>query len=320
MIGPNPEPHFIEAFESPIPDLHFIEKREAPAATLDPLLADIFSASESDSTFAPSIKTPKPKPIFTDARKLDNSRDWDNVKIAKPPQEELIALTTTTTTTTTTTATTPTTSAKEEDPILMLLSENNSIPETKFEPVRREIRNKTAEESDEFLDWLQSSQTTTTTTTTTTATAKSDRSSKSNLELDPVLVWLSSKEVSKAELKVEDQPDKVAYEIHRQVEGLEKDIKENDRLLEWLAAPEDSAAKTRVKRSAGIISASHHRYAIHSPLLTEPRTHDDVDLEVHPKNPKAVHHRRVREVAAPHPRIGFGGEEPPLYNRPRFSR
>ena len=289
---------------APNPEPHFIQKREAPTPTLDPLLAEIFSAAESDSTFPPSIKTPKPKPIFTDARKLDNSRDWENVKIAKPPQEELIALTTATTTTTTTATTT---TVKDEDPILLLLSDDNSILETKSDPVRREIRNKTAEESDAFLDWLQSSETT---------TSKSDLSSMTNSELDPVLVMLSNNAVPE-ENKVEEKTDKVAYEIHQQVEGLEKDIKENDRLLEWLAAPEIVESKSRTKRSVKIFAS--HRHAIHSPLLTEPRTHDEKFLEIHPENPNSGHHRRVREVAAPHPRIGFG-EEPPLYNRPRLSR
>ena len=31
----------------------------------------------------------RPKPVFTDGTKLDNSIDWETVKIAKPPPEEL---------------------------------------------------------------------------------------------------------------------------------------------------------------------------------------------------------------------------------------
>ena len=31
----------------------------------------------------------RPKPVFTDGRKLDNSRDWETVKVAKPPPEDL---------------------------------------------------------------------------------------------------------------------------------------------------------------------------------------------------------------------------------------
>ena len=34
-------------------------------------------------------QTKRPKPVFTDGRKLDNSRDWEKVKIAKPPPEDL---------------------------------------------------------------------------------------------------------------------------------------------------------------------------------------------------------------------------------------
>ena len=29
------------------------------------------------------------KPVFTDGRKLDNSVDWETIKIAKPPPEDL---------------------------------------------------------------------------------------------------------------------------------------------------------------------------------------------------------------------------------------
>ena len=34
-------------------------------------------------------KVPKPKPAFNDGQKLDNSRDWERVKIAQPPIEDL---------------------------------------------------------------------------------------------------------------------------------------------------------------------------------------------------------------------------------------
>ena len=34
-------------------------------------------------------QTKRPKPVFTDGRKLDNSRDWEKVKVAKPPPEDL---------------------------------------------------------------------------------------------------------------------------------------------------------------------------------------------------------------------------------------
>jgi len=81
----------------------WIVKREA--GTMDPILANIFPVNiylnchlkkqatiklffiqSLESTTQLSAKTPKPKPIFTDARKLDNSRDWENVKIPKPPK------------------------------------------------------------------------------------------------------------------------------------------------------------------------------------------------------------------------------------------
>ena len=80
--------------------------------------------AESSTSGQSSIKTPKPKPIFTDARKLDNSRDWEKVKIEKPPQEELVepTLLTTTTTTTTTTA-----STVEQDPVLLMLAGKDEI-------------------------------------------------------------------------------------------------------------------------------------------------------------------------------------------------
>jgi hypothetical protein len=103
---------------------HFIGKRSAELEpTIDPLLAELLvtqKLAESSTSAQSSIKTPKPKPIFTDARKLDNSRDWEKVKIEKPPQEELVEptlLTTTTTTTTTTTA-----STVEQDPVLLMLA------------------------------------------------------------------------------------------------------------------------------------------------------------------------------------------------------
>ena len=31
----------------------------------------------------------RPKPVFTDSRKLDNSRDWEQVKIPKPSLEDM---------------------------------------------------------------------------------------------------------------------------------------------------------------------------------------------------------------------------------------
>ena len=31
----------------------------------------------------------RPKPVFNDGRKLDNSVDWETIKIARPPPEDL---------------------------------------------------------------------------------------------------------------------------------------------------------------------------------------------------------------------------------------
>ncbi|TRY70404.1 hypothetical protein TCAL_02416 [Tigriopus californicus] len=101
-------------------DVHFRNKRaiieESDTTTLDPVLKELFG-SETDTVPSPSMggidttssssstttaikslptslpssstKAPKHKPVFTDGRKLDNSRDWEAVKIAKPPIEEL---------------------------------------------------------------------------------------------------------------------------------------------------------------------------------------------------------------------------------------
>ena len=257
---------------------HLIWKRSAPIeATVDPLLAEIFATQEisvttsattmstttttttattttttmmsttatsatstTSSTLAP-LKSPKPKPIFTDARKLDNSRDWENVKIAKPPQEELVEPTTRPTTTTPTS----TSHGGGDDPILDLLSDNPVV-----DTVRREVKE---EEKDAILELLQSSS-----KTTPIAGGTSPEKKTPNIDQDPVLVLLSD---------AENPKDKVAYEIHKEVEGLERDIKESDRLLEWLSAPDTAQPPTvsRSKRSA----KSHHE--IHNPLLSEAR-------------------------------------------------
>jgi len=82
---------------------HALHKREAVASeaaevtaeaaiitqssTLDPLLVNIFGVDQPSTT---TIKVPKPKPVFNDGQKLDNSRDWEKVKVAKP--EEIITV------------------------------------------------------------------------------------------------------------------------------------------------------------------------------------------------------------------------------------
>ena len=99
---------------------HIIQKRSLES-TLDPLLANIFgvdpnpiinpsppltkttttissiATTSSMMALQPKKKTPKPKlkPIFNDGQKLDNSRDWEKVKIAQPPIEDLVIVSTT---------------------------------------------------------------------------------------------------------------------------------------------------------------------------------------------------------------------------------
>ena len=47
-------------------------------------------AKKSKPSNIPASKPVKrPKPVFTDGRKLDNSIDWETVKIARPPPEDL---------------------------------------------------------------------------------------------------------------------------------------------------------------------------------------------------------------------------------------
>lgn len=99
-------------------DIHLRYKRSLPqesdSTTMDPVLEELFGSdiatvppssfenidptSSSATTTTSSLastssssttKSPKHKPVFTDGRKLDNSRDWEAVKIAKPPIEEL---------------------------------------------------------------------------------------------------------------------------------------------------------------------------------------------------------------------------------------
>ena len=62
-------------------------------STLDPLLVNIFGV---ETTTEKSKK--KPKPAFNDGQKLDNSRDWEKVKVAKPPPEKVLVASTTSST------------------------------------------------------------------------------------------------------------------------------------------------------------------------------------------------------------------------------
>ena len=75
---------------------HIIQKRQVlesssssdlESSTLDPLLMNIFGVEQT--TTEKSVKK-KPKPAFNDGQKLDNSRDWEKVKVAKPPPEEVL--------------------------------------------------------------------------------------------------------------------------------------------------------------------------------------------------------------------------------------
>ena len=87
------------------PNINFRFKRELSDEseaekfqTPDPLLTELFKPRivlneepfvAVTSTELPKAKPIKPKPVFTDGRKLDNSRDWESVKVAKPPPEEV---------------------------------------------------------------------------------------------------------------------------------------------------------------------------------------------------------------------------------------
>ena len=85
---------------------HIIQRRQVlesfssdlESSTLDPLLMNIFGVEQT--TTEKSVKK-KPKPAFNDGQKLDNSRDWEKVKVAKPPPEEVLVTSEATTITTT---------------------------------------------------------------------------------------------------------------------------------------------------------------------------------------------------------------------------
>merc|ERR1739838_811504 len=81
---------------------HSLHKREVVSAvqegqssTLDPLLVNIFGADlpKTTASSTTTVKVPKPKPVFNDGQKLDNSIDWEKVKVAQPSEEEIIATT-----------------------------------------------------------------------------------------------------------------------------------------------------------------------------------------------------------------------------------
>ncbi len=60
--------------------------------SIDPLLLELFGDSDKEKVARKkTVKPKKPKPSFTDGMKLDRSRDWERVKVAKPPKEEVEA-------------------------------------------------------------------------------------------------------------------------------------------------------------------------------------------------------------------------------------
>lgn len=74
------------------------------------------------------MKTPKPKPSFTDGRKLDNSRDWEKVKLPKPPKES------------------NTDDSDEDGP---------SIDEI-FGDVKGQKKRQGTDDTDDFIEWIES--------------------------------------------------------------------------------------------------------------------------------------------------------------------
>jgi len=92
---------FALSHQGAISTSHSLHKREVVSAvqegqssTLDPLLVNIFGADLPKTTASSTtVKVPKPKPVFNDGQKLDNSIDWEKVKVAQPSEEEIIATT-----------------------------------------------------------------------------------------------------------------------------------------------------------------------------------------------------------------------------------
>ena len=156
---------------------HIIHKRALDrymaleSSTLDPLLVNIFGGDPIPISTNTGLvqqpynkKTPKPKPIFNDGQKLDNSRDWEKVKIAQPPIEDLLA---------------PTLDPNANDAITKLLSDDP--PEQ--QPLTKTTKNPT-----------------TTMTPTITSSKTTDRSQL----------------------------------IHQELSQVEQDMKQNEKLLNWL--------------------------------------------------------------------------------------
>ncbi|KAG8236350.1 hypothetical protein J437_LFUL016772 [Ladona fulva] len=70
------------------------------------LPSELANSTEAPNTHTTS-RVPKPKPSFTDAGKLDHTKDWDKVPVGKPPPEDLVAPSTVKSVVISSTSTTP---------------------------------------------------------------------------------------------------------------------------------------------------------------------------------------------------------------------
>ncbi|XP_071453327.1 uncharacterized protein [Hetaerina americana] len=73
-------------------ELGYSSENDSIVTSVDYLASEIDVSPEYiNSTQAPSLHTtpriPKPKPSFTDAGKLDQTKDWDRIRVGKPPPE-----------------------------------------------------------------------------------------------------------------------------------------------------------------------------------------------------------------------------------------
>ncbi len=137
--------------------LHIISKREASSltphttVTVDPLLAAIFGSDSgtTTTTSTTTLKTPKPKPVFSDGQKLDNSRDWEKVKIAKPPPEDVISSPSPSSSTSIPEAASNST-PNPKDPSL---ASAKDLVQSEVDSLENEIK-----ESSHLIEWLKKSQ------------------------------------------------------------------------------------------------------------------------------------------------------------------
>ncbi|XP_046405156.1 uncharacterized protein LOC124170478 [Ischnura elegans] len=73
-------------------ELEYSAENDSLVTSVDYLASEVDVSPEyTNSTRAPSSPTtpriPKPKPSFTDAGKLDHTKDWDRIRVGKPPPE-----------------------------------------------------------------------------------------------------------------------------------------------------------------------------------------------------------------------------------------